>query len=61
MGAPAGEGGELERRNSQEGANYRRPIEQPPSHQQAHHAQPSNPGNEQEEKEIAGNPINVFT
>lgn len=47
MGAPGGEGGELEHRNSQEGANYRRPVEQPPlSHQQPHHAQPSNPGNE---------------
>ncbi|KAK9397061.1 LIM and SH3 domain protein 1 [Crotalus adamanteus] len=44
MGAPGGEGGELEHRNSQEGANYRRPVEQPPlSHQQPHHAQPSNP------------------
>ncbi|XP_007424190.1 LIM and SH3 domain protein 1 [Python bivittatus] len=44
MGAPGGEGGELERRNSQEGANYRRPAEQPPpSHQQPHHGQPSNP------------------
>ncbi|XP_054848795.1 LIM and SH3 domain protein 1 [Eublepharis macularius] len=45
MGTPGGEGGELERRNSQEGANYRRPVEQqpPPSHQQPHHIQPSTP------------------
>lgn len=47
MGTPGGEGGELERRNSQEGANYRRPVEQqPPPHQQPHHVQPSTPGNE---------------
>lgn len=48
MGAPGGEGGELERRNSQEGANYRRPVEQPhqPQHQQPHHIQPSTPGND---------------
>lgn len=48
MGMPGGEGGEMERRNSQEGANYRRPVEQqqqqqPPSHQQPHHVQPSTP------------------
>ncbi|KAK9395553.1 LIM and SH3 domain protein 1-like [Crotalus adamanteus] len=53
MGAPGGEGGELERCNSQEGANYRRTVEQPPSsHQQSHHAQPSNLGDEQEERDI---------
>uniref|UniRef100_K7G3N1 LIM and SH3 protein 1 n=1 Tax=Pelodiscus sinensis TaxID=13735 RepID=K7G3N1_PELSI len=44
MGPSSGEGGEPERRNSQDGANYRRPVEQ---HQQPP-AQPSSPGYQQQ-------------
>lgn len=42
MGPSPSEGAELERRNSQESTNYRRPAEQ--QHQPSHHVQPSNPG-----------------
>lgn len=42
MGPSPSEGAELERRNSQESSNYRRPVEQ--QHQPSHHVQPSNPG-----------------
>uniref|UniRef100_A0A8C4KNN6 LIM and SH3 domain protein 1 n=1 Tax=Dromaius novaehollandiae TaxID=8790 RepID=A0A8C4KNN6_DRONO len=41
MGPSPAEGAELERRNSQESTNYRRPAEQ---NQPPHHVQPSNPG-----------------
>ncbi|XP_009571221.1 PREDICTED: LIM and SH3 domain protein 1, partial [Fulmarus glacialis] len=41
MGPSPSEGAELERRNSQESTNYRRPAEQ--QHQPSHHVQPSNP------------------
>ncbi|XP_009885392.1 PREDICTED: LIM and SH3 domain protein 1 [Charadrius vociferus] len=41
MGPSPSEGAELERRNSQESSNYRRPAEQ--QHQPSHHVQPSNP------------------
>jgi len=40
MGPSPSEGAEMERRNSQESANYRRPEQ----HQPQHHVQPSNPG-----------------
>uniref|UniRef100_A0A803XYD1 SH3 domain-containing protein n=1 Tax=Meleagris gallopavo TaxID=9103 RepID=A0A803XYD1_MELGA len=39
MGPSPSEGAEMERRNSQESANYRRPEQ----HQPQHHVQPSNP------------------
>lgn len=42
MGPSPSEGAELERRNSQESTNYRRPADQ--QHQPSHHIQPSNPG-----------------
>lgn len=42
MGPSPSEGADLERRNSQESTNYRRPAEQ--QHQPSHHIQPSNPG-----------------
>ncbi|KFP34203.1 LIM and SH3 domain protein 1, partial [Colius striatus] len=45
MGLSPSEGAELERGNSQESTNYRRPAEQ---QQQPHHIQPSNPGYQQQ-------------
>ncbi|XP_014374933.1 LIM and SH3 domain protein 1 isoform X2 [Alligator sinensis] len=50
MGSSSGEGGEMERRNSQDGANYRRPTEQQQHHQQPHHIQPSNPAYQQQQQ-----------
>ncbi|XP_074835147.1 LIM and SH3 domain protein 1 [Carettochelys insculpta] len=44
MGPSGGEGGEMERRNSQDSANYRRPVEQ---HHQPQ-VQPSSPGYQQQ-------------
>uniref|UniRef100_A0A7M4E208 LIM and SH3 domain protein 1 n=1 Tax=Crocodylus porosus TaxID=8502 RepID=A0A7M4E208_CROPO len=51
MGSSPGEGGEMERRNSQDGANYRRPTEQQQHHQQPHHIQPSNPAYQQQQQQ----------
>lgn len=45
MGPSPSEGAEMERRNSQESTNYRRPTEQ--QQQPSHHVQPSNPGRAQ--------------
>lgn len=45
MGPSPSEGAEMERRNSQESTNYRRPAEQ--QQQPSHHVQPSNPGRAQ--------------
>lgn len=47
MGPSPSEGAELERRNSQESTNYRRPADQ--QHQPSHHIQPSNPGYQQQQ------------
>ncbi|KFV84504.1 LIM and SH3 domain protein 1, partial [Struthio camelus australis] len=46
MGPSPSEGTELERRNSQESTNYRRPAEQ---NQPPHHVQPSNPVYQQQQ------------
>ncbi|NWX78726.1 LASP1 protein, partial [Alca torda] len=48
MGPSPSEGAELERRNSQESSNYRRPAEQ--QHQPPHHVQPSNPVYQQQQQ-----------
>ncbi|XP_044855363.1 LIM and SH3 domain protein 1 isoform X3 [Mauremys mutica] len=46
MGPSGGEGGDMERRNSQDGANYRRPVEQ---HQPPPQVQPSSPAYQQQQ------------
>ncbi|NWQ92271.1 LASP1 protein, partial [Burhinus bistriatus] len=48
MGPSPSEGAELERRNSQESTNYRRPAEQQ-QQQPSHHIQPSNPVYQQQQ------------